>query len=194
MLACPAMLALICMAVANLDRRHRLRTVLALPMAPRRVWWAKCVECWLLLLGANLCTWLLTFGGMSLLHLAGPSLFEGLATALSVTVMLAWMVPVGLWLSTWLGALAGIAVPFLIQVGCSILMYDAVIWWLVPPSGVLRVIAPLAGVMPDGSPLVRGSAYSQFGLACWLALIVGAIASILLAWLTGRWFNHREAR
>ena len=100
----------------------------------------------------------------------------------------------GLWLSTWLGALAGIAVPFLIQVGCSILMYDAVIWWLVPPSGVLRVIAPLAGVMPDGSPLVRGSAYSQFGLACWLALIVGAIASILLAWLTGRWFNHREAR
>ena len=37
----PVAIALICVSVANIDARQKLRSVLALPFPPARTWWAK---------------------------------------------------------------------------------------------------------------------------------------------------------
>ena len=36
----PVAIALICVSVANIDARQKLRSVLALPFPPARTWWA----------------------------------------------------------------------------------------------------------------------------------------------------------
>ncbi|MDF7641111.1 ABC transporter permease [Bifidobacterium sp. ESL0784] len=193
-LLCPIMLVLVCSTTANLDRKQRLRTVLALPINPARIWLAKCCRVVMLLVLSNLVVWVLTTVFGSAYGLQVPKPLQGLAAVFCSTVMLSCMIPVSLWLTTSLGNLAGIAIPFLIELVGSVLAGGISVWWLVPPCGIMRVIAPLIGVLPDGSPITAGDPLNSFGLFNWLALLMALLIVAVLIALTAGWFSRRETK
>lgn len=189
----PIAVALVCASVANLDARQKLRPVLGLPLPPVRMWWAK-VCCALALAGAaNLvvlaCSCVLTALGAD-----GPTVLEGVATVLVLTLGSAWMVPAGLALTMRFGTLAGIAVPALLQLGAGIALWSSGPWYLFPPATALCAASPFTGVEPSGVPLEPGAALGVFGWECWAGLAIAAALFGVLAVAGAAWFARREAK
>ncbi len=189
----PIATALMCVSVANLDARQKLRPVLGLPLPPVRTWWAK-VCCGLaLVLAANLvvlaCSCVLTALGAE-----GPTFFEGAATVFVLTLASAWMVPAGLVLAMRFGTLVGITIPALLQLGMGIALWSSGSWYLFPPATALCAASPFTGVEPSGVPLEPGAALGVFGWECWAGLAIAAALFAALAAIGAAWFAKREAK
>lgn len=189
----PIATALMCVSVANLDARQKLRPVLGLPLPPARTWWAKVVCALGLVLAANLvvlaCSCVLTTLGAN-----GPTVFEGVAAVLVLTLASAWMVPAGLALTMRFGTLAGIAIPALLQLGVGIALWSSGSWYLFPSATALCATAPFTGAEPSGVPLEPGAALGTFGWECWAGLAVAAAVFAVLALAGAAWFARREAK
>ena len=108
----PVAIALICVSVANIDARQKLRSVLALPFPPARTWWAKVCYALALAFAANLAV-LVCSTALGAMGVDAPGFAEGLAAATILTVASSWMVPAALALTVRFGTLAGIAIPVL---------------------------------------------------------------------------------
>lgn len=189
----PIATALMCVSVANLDARQKLRPVLGLPLPPVRTWWAKVVCALGLVLAANLvvlaCSCVLTALGAE-----GPTVFEGVATVLVLTLASAWMVPVGLVLTMRFGTLVGIALPALLQLGMGIALWSSGSRYLFPSATALCAAAPFTGVEPSGVPLEPGAALGVFGWECWAGLAIAALLFGVLAVAGAAWFSKQEAK
>ena len=160
----PVAIALICVSVANIDARQKLRSVLALPFPPARTWWAKVCYALALAFAANI-----------------------------LTVASSWMVPAALALTVRFGTLAGIAIPVLLQLGAGIALYSSAAWFAFPPATTLCAVSPLLGVAPSGVPLEAGEALGAFGWEAVVGIVVAAVLFAVLAWAGATWFSKREA-
>ena len=191
-LGLPVAAALIVASVANLDARHRLRSVLGLPIEPARIWWAKAMVSLGLMLAS--CTVVGVCSGVA--HAAGanaPGFVASAAIALIVTAASWWMIPAGLMLACRFGMLAGIAVPLLAQIALGIVGGSSGVWWLVPSAVAFRAPSPFSGVEFSGIPLAAGSPSGIID-ATWVAgLAVAVGVGVLLTVLGARWFSKREA-
>ena len=188
----PIAVALITASVANIDVRQKLRPVLGLPLAPARTWWAKTAYALVLAFAANLVV-LVTSVLVGLIGFSVPTALAGLVTAVLLAVASAWMVPVGLVLTTRFGTLAGIAIPAVLQIGVGVALWSSGVWYLFPSSTALCAVAPFMGVAPSGVPLEAGDALGTFGWEAVLGLAIALALFAVLAVAGARWFAKREA-
>lgn len=188
----PVAIALICVSVANIDARQKLRSVLALPFPPARTWWAKVCYALALVFAANLAV-LVCSTALGAMGVDAPGFAEGLAAATILTVASSWMVPAALALTVRFGTLAGIAVPVLLQLGAGIALYSSAAWFAFPPATTLCAVSPLLGVSPSGVPLEAGEALGAFGWEAVVGIVVAAVLFAVLAWAGATWFSKREA-
>ncbi|HIW77318.1 hypothetical protein [Gordonibacter sp.] len=189
----PIATALMCVSVANLDARQKLRPVLGLPLPPVRTWWAK-VCCGLgLVVAANVVV-LAVSCVLTMLGAKGPNVFEGVATVLVLTIGSAWMIPTGLVLTMRFGTLVGIAIPALLQLGVGIALWSSASWYLFPSATALCAAAPFTRTEPSGVPLEPGAALGVFGWECWAGLAIAAALFAMLAVAGAAWFARREAK
>lgn len=189
----PVAVALVTASIANIDARQKLRPVLGLPLPPSSAWWAKVAYALVLALAANLVV--LTAGvAADLLGCDAPSAAAGLVTAVLLVVGNAWMVPVGLALTTRFGTLAGIAVPVMLQLGMGIAFWTSPAWFLFPPATTLCAASPFMGVAPSGVPLEAGDPLGSFGWEAMLGLGIAVAVFVVLAALGARWYGRREAK
>lgn len=188
----PIAVALIAASVANIDARQKLRPVLGLPLPPASTWWAKTAYVLVLVFCANL---VVLAASIVTGFLGGnaPSAAAGLATAVLLVVGSAWMVPVGLALTTRFGTLVGIAVPAVLQLGAGIALWSSSLWYLFPPAASLCAVSPLVGVAPSGVPLEAGDPLGVFGWEAVLGLVIAAALFAVLSVLGARWYARREA-
>lgn len=188
----PVAIALMCASVANVDARHKLRTVLGLPLPQASTWWAKVAYALALSLGANLVV--LAFSTvLTALGAQGPSFAEGLATAAVLVLGSSWMVPAALALTLRFGTLAGIVVPALVQIGVGIAMWTSDVWFAFPPATTLCAVSPLTGVAPSGVPLEAGDALGVFGGEAVVGLMAAVVLFAVLTCAGAAWFSKREA-
>lgn len=188
----PVSVALIAASVANIDARQRLRPVLGLPCPPRDTLLAKAAYVLALSLGANLVVMVAAIA----VRLAGgnaPAVAASALTAPVLTLAVSWMVPAGLFLTTRLGTLAGIAVPLIAQIGLGIALADGDVWWAVPMAVGMRVASPVIGVAPSGIPLAAGDPMGSLDGTWLLALAVATAAGFGLTALAAAWFDKQEA-
>lgn len=188
----PIAVALITASVANSDARQKLRPVLGLPLSPASTWWAKTAYVLALVFGANLVV-LVASIVTGLLGGNTPSAAAGLATAVLLVVGSAWMVPVGLALTTRFGTLVGIALPAVLQLGAGIALWSSSLWYLFPPAAMLCSVSPLMGVAPSGVPLEMGDPLGTFGGEAALGLALAAALFAVLSMLGARWYARRES-
>lgn len=188
----PVAIALICVSVANIDARQKLRSVLALPFPPARTWWAKVCYALALAFAANLAV-LVCSTALGAMGVDAPGFAEGLAAATILTVASSWMVPAALALTVRFGTLAGIAIPVLLQLGAGIALYSSAVWFAFPPATTLCAVSPLLGVSPSGVPLEAGEALGAFGWEAVVGIVVAAVLFAVLAWAGATWFSKREA-
>lgn len=188
----PVAIALICTSIANLDARQKLRPVLGLPFPPTRTWWAKVAYAFVVVLGANLVV--LAFSTvLTALGAEGPSIGQGVATVVILTVASSWMIPVALVLTMRFGTLAGIVIPSLVQVGVAIALWTSDVWFAFPPATTLCAVSPLLGVAPSGVPLEMGDPLGVFGMHAVVGLAVAIVMFAVLAVAGAAWFSKREA-
>lgn len=188
----PVAIALICVSVASIDARQKLRSVLALPFPPARTWWAKVCYALALAFAANLAV-LVCSTALGAMGVDAPGFAEGLAAATILTVASSWMVPAALALTVRFGTLAGIAIPVLLQLGAGIALYSSAAWFAFPPATTLCAVSPLLGVAPSGVPLEAGEALGAFGWEAVVGIVVAAVLFAVLAWAGATWFSKREA-
>ncbi|MFQ9181123.1 MAG: hypothetical protein ACLR3C_15400 [Eggerthella lenta] len=164
----PVAIALICVSVANIDARQKLRSVLALPFPPARTWWAK--VCYALAFAASLAVLVCSTAGRWAVprfcegsrgdHLDGCEFVDGSCGA-GVTVRF--------------GTLAGIAFRCW-QLG-RVSRASSAAWFAFPPATTLCAVSP-SGVAPSGVPLEAGEALGAFG---WEAVVGIVVAAVLFA-------------
>lgn len=187
----PVAVALMAASVANLDKRHGLRGVLGLPVAPERIWWAKVAYVLTLTFAANLVVCLAgavagCMGG------AAPSIVAGVLCTVLLTLAIAWMVPAGLFLTHRFGTLAGIAVPLLVQVAVGLVFGSSRLWWAVPMGVGIRVATPVIGVAPSGVPLPPGDAMAALDPFWFAGISVAVLFAAALSAAGAAWFSRQE--
>ena len=152
----PAFVALFCTQLAGQEKRAAWFNVLALPVAPVKVWRAKIYMGCGYLLAANLAVFVFT-SIAGLVFGAQYAAWRGLAAALVLTVAFAWQVPLGLLLAARLGPVAAFLGILLPNILFSSQPFAGGTFWLLPFSIPARLMAPLLGVNPNGVPLQAGS-------------------------------------
>lgn len=188
----PIAIALVCVSIANVDARQKLRPVLGLPFPPARTWWAKVAYALAVVVGANLVV--LAFSTvLTVLGAEGPSFGQGVATVAILTVASSWMIPVAFVLTMRFGTLAGIVVPSLVQVGMAIALWTSDVWFAFPPATTLCAVSPFIGVAPSGVPLEMSDPLGLFGVDAVIGVVVAVVVFAVLAVAGAAWFSKREA-
>lgn len=179
------------MAAAQERRAGNWRTLRTETLAPQRIWLAK-------------------IGGMAVVAacssgvlIAGDLLCGALQGAVPppATVLVAaffcWLatlalIPIQLWLATWEGMLASIALGALGMI-VGVLLAPTKLWLLCPWSWATRLMCPTIGVHPNGIVLPAGDPLLDAGVIP-LGLAVALAAFVVLSALTAQWFAGRECR
>ncbi len=196
----PVTLALVSACVAQADARLKMRALLGQGVPLARAWWAKALWCLTLSAGANLIVFGIYLAGsaFSAQGLTLPGTLTMLACAAVNTVTAAWMIPVGLFLTTRAGMLAGIFAPLAAQLVGGFAWSLIPLPQLFPPSASMVLPTSFIPVLPSGEPLAADTALGG-ALAANGALTVGGLAVCALAFValtaaTAAWFSRSEER
>ena len=189
----PVAVSLICVSVANIDARQKLRPVLGLPIPLQHAWRAKVLYALLLTVAANAVVALCSVTSAAVGGVA-PGVLQSAPTLAVTAIGVAWMVPATLFLTVRLGTLAGIAVPLLAQVVLGLVFAQTKLWWAVPMAVALRAPAPVIGVAPSGVPLPPGDPMGTIDPLWFVGLGVAAAVAAGLAAAGTKWFANREAK
>lgn len=187
----PAYVALFCAQLAGQEKKTAWFNMLALPVAPVKMWRAKIyMGCGYLLL-SNLMVFLFT-SISGFLFGTQYALWQGVAAALVLTVTFAWQVPLGLLLAARFGPVAaflGILVPNIVF---SSQTFAGGALWLVPFATPARLMAPLIGVNPNGVPVEMGSPLADPGVLLPGLLLTGCLFVVACLLLPGRFLSGGE--
>lgn len=198
----PVSLSLITACVARADTRLSHRALLSCGMPLDTLWWAKALWCLALSTLANLvvlgiyllCTW----GAAAWGHVTtDPSALAMAGAALTNIVLSAWMIPLGLLLTSRAGMLAGIFIPLVVSIGCGFAWSLVPFWQLLPPVAAMIVPSALIPVLPSGEPMSAASeslaaALGTFGASQAVALAAGIVVFVALTALGAAWFKRSE--
>lgn len=191
-LVLPIAIALVSGSIAHIDARQKLRPVLGLPVSLKKIWWAKICYAIIIIVAGN--TAILIFSQLAgLVGADSPALLDCLKTIVAVTLADAWMVPVGLVLTTGIGTLMGLIVPIVAELGISIAFSRAAAWWLFPPAVSVRAVSPYIGVEPSGVPLAPDDPLWEIGWQNYAGVAIAIIVFSILAGLGARWFAARQS-
>ena len=102
------------------------------------------------------------------------------------------LVPVYLFLSTWLGTVASIG-SALIGLAAGVIMASGPSWIFMPWSWPLRLMCPIVHVNPNGAPLQAGDLLMNPSVIP-MGIIVSFGFLIITSSLTAIWFSKREVR
>ena len=139
----------------------------------------------LVLIGATVISGLITGGGC----IPWFKIFAASLTAWGVSLAI---IPLQLWIATWKGTFASIAMGFLGLIA-GVIAAPKSYWIYVPWSWPIRLMCPIIGVHPNGtllestSPLLDASVIPQ-------GIIISIVSLIILAFITAVWFNKKEVK
>lgn len=102
------------------------------------------------------------------------------------------LIPVYLFLATWLGTVASIG-SALIGLAAGVIMATSPSWILMPWSWSLRLMCPIAKVHPNGVVLQNGDLLINPSVIP-IGIIVSLVFLIMTSLLTSIWFSKREVR
>lgn len=189
MIILPTLVALVCINLTGPEKRQQFFNVSVLPISKAKIWDAKALAGCSYVLLANL----LVFGVTSITGLVFEeqySALNGIAAAFVLTAVMAWQIPLGLFVSarfssslTLIGML-GFNLIFSIQdfAGGSL--------WFIPFSIQARLMAPILGINPNGIPLEAGSLLHDTSVIL-PGLLITAVLFAALLLVTRKWFGNR---
>ncbi|MFO7161133.1 MAG: lantibiotic immunity ABC transporter MutE/EpiE family permease subunit, partial [[Clostridium] cellulosi] len=118
--------------------------------------------------------------------------FKIFAASLTAWIVSLAIIPLQLWIATWKGTFASIAMGFLGLIA-GVIAAPKSYWIYVPWSWPIRLMCPIIGVHPNGtllestSPLLDASVIPQ-------GIIISIVSLIILAFITAVWFNKKEVK
>lgn len=198
----PVTIALVAGCVANADARLGNRALLGSGAPLRALWWAKALYCLGLSLLSNLVVFAIYLvavafgaGGLGADRLFAAALTM-LAAALTVTVTSAWMIPIGLFLTSRAGLLAGIFAPLAVQLVGGFAWSVIPLPQLFPPSATMVIPTAFLPVLPSGEPLaadtVLGGALASSGVLTAAGLVLAAVVFAACCSAGAAWFARSE--
>lgn len=201
----PGMLALICAAVGNRDKKMGNRTVWTLPVDMGSVWDGKIlygIRC------AGIA--LLVFLGMTLMVSAAleqivqqvfrinPSMGEQILAVSVLFVTSLWQIPFCLFLQQVTGTFPMLLLHMGSYILCSIELSLHPFFMILPGGITSRLLCIILKILPNGLIAEPGSLTFTQDLLKWDRLPAGIIASViwfLLFWMASRkWFERQVAR
>jgi len=187
----PIGLALFAALMASQEKKAgNYRSLRVRDISPAHLWIAKIVIMGfhtlistLVLIGATVISGLITGGG-------SIPWFKIVAGGFTTWIVSLAIIPLQLWMATWKGTFASIAMGFLGLIAGVVAAPESY-WIYVPWSWPIRLMSPIIGVHPNGtllestSPLLNASVIP-------LGLIISIVSLIILTFITAVWFNKRE--
>jgi len=166
------------------------RSLRARDISPARLWIAKVIIMGyhtlistLVLIGSTVISGLITGGG-------SIPWFKIIAAGLTSWIVSLAIIPLQLWMATWKGTFASLAMGFFGLIAGVIAAPESY-WIYIPWSWPTRLMSPIIGVHPNGtllestSPLMNASVIPQ-------GIIISIVSLIILTFITAVWFNKRE--
>lgn len=200
----PGMLALVCAAVGNRDKKMENRAIQVLPVEMGAVWDGKVlygVLCMGIALLVFLCMTLAVGAGLEQtlrqVFRINPSAGEQVLAVAVMLVTSLWQVPFCLLLQQVMGVFPMV----LLHMGSYILLAAELSlhsFFMVLPGGITsRMMCIILKILPNGLVAEPGSITFTQELLEWKGLPVGIIASViwfLVFWLAGRMWFGRQAK
>lgn len=191
LVAVPVGSALLCsLSDAKERKAGNYRSLRSRPVHGKAIWFSKiAVIAYQLLLSSVILAAVVLLTGLLLPDTSAP-LLEVCQASMAVWAASICLIPVYLFLAAWLGTAAAIGASIAGLIAGVVMAAEAG-WTLMPWSWPLRLMCPIVGVHPNGTPLplhdpLRSAAVIPAGLAGSLLLFAGA------SWLTAVWFSRRE--
>ena len=188
----PGFIAIISALSDQKEKKLGYRGVLALPVSLKKIWIAKvlnlvfytALSCFVLLIGILL-------GRFSVpnplpLGTACLGMFLIFLTSL-------WQIPFCLFLSRKICMVGTILVQVAAGFLLGVLLATKSIWWICPYSWTMRVMAPVLGILPNGTlaqagdPLLNPSSIP-------VGIVLSVLLFIIILVATTGWFQKQEAR
>lgn len=188
----PLGFALFAGMVANQERKAGgYRVLKAEPLAPQKVWLGKIAGMAMISL---LSSGVLIAGDLFCGALQGnvpPLRVVVIAAALCWLATLA-LIPLQLWLATWAGMLASLALGAAGMI-VGVLLAPTKLWIFCPWSWASRLMCPTIGVHPNGTLLPEGSPLFDASVIS-LGLAVSLVVFVVLSVLSAQWFARKESK
>ena len=113
-----------------------------------------------------------------------------------LAALLCWLatlalIPLQLWLATWAGMLASIALAAVGMI-VGVLLAPTRLWIFCPWSWASRLMCPTIGVHPNGIVLSAGDGLLDAGVIP-VGILVSLVVFVVLSMLTALWFERRES-
>lgn len=160
----------------------RYQGVYLLPVSLRNIWLAKLAVIGIYSLAA-FAAYLLVMGAVGMLF-TGESIIT-MATLMSALVLwltTLWEIPLCMWVAKKWGAAAAIGINTACAMGLGIPLSSRTFWWACPWSWSIRLMAPIAGVHPNGTLLEPGHAMLDMKVlpvGVGMSLLLTAVLSML---------------
>ena len=188
----PGFIAIISALSDQKEKKLEYRGVLALPISLKKIWIAKvlnlvfytALSCFVLLIGILL-------GSFSVpnplpLGTACLGMFLIFLTSL-------WQIPFCLFLSRKIYMVGTILVQVAAGFLLGVLLAAKSIWWICPYSWTMRVMAPVLGILPNGTLAQAGDPLlNPFSIP--VSIVLSILLFIILLVATTGWFQKQEAR
>lgn len=178
--------------VANLERKAgNYRVLKGEVLAPRRIWLGKIGGMALI---AACSSAVLVLGDLVCGMLQGdvPPLGVMLLAALLCWLATLALIPLQLWLATWAGMLASIALAAAGMI-VGVLLAPTKLWIFCPWSWASRLMCPTIGVHPNGIVLSAGDRLLDAGVIP-VGILVSFVVFVVLSMVTALWFERRESK
>ena len=178
--------------VANLERKAgNYRVLKGEVLSPRRIWLGKIGGMALIAACSSL---VLVLGDLVCGMLQGdvPPLGVMLLAALLCWIATLALIPLQLWLATWAGMLASIALAAAGMI-VGVLLAPTRLWIFCPWSWASRLMCPTIGVHPNGIVLSAGDRLLDAGVIP-VGILVSLVVFVVLSMVTALWFERRESK
>lgn len=186
----PAMLAIICSAVIQKDKKTKYHSVLNLPLSKTVIWTGKMLIC------SELCfiSCIIFMIGITLFGFTvKPTVMfiQSLVGCILLFITISWQIPFCMFLSAKFGAVGAI----LTNTACNIyglaVFSSSKLWYLFPYAITIRVMYPLLHNLPGGFPKNSQLLNSDVILP---GILLSIIWFILMTSITVIWFRKQEAK
>lgn len=194
----PVIFSVISVAAVNIDNgKQALRTIKALPLSQKKIWWAKLVNILVyalsscLLLGVAVIIIPLIFHLLNINQLKPLNVDTALAGILVMFLSSAWQIPLSFILAKKISS------PFIILINCflsavGVLSALKFYWFLYPWSWVNRCMIVMINVLPNGLP---NENIIQIGYSDVIStLTLSLILTLVLSFISVSLFANAEAR
>lgn len=191
----PGYIAVMCFLIHQKeDKRLKYRGVISLAIDLKRLWMSKVLligefvflSCIILSMGILLGSFIFPAAN----HIPVTKVIIG---TIVIAVTSLWQIPLCIFLAKNAGLFPTILINSLVGVVLNLFTVDKGLWWSCPYSFTSRLMAPILGILPNGTlgeannPLLNSNVILP-------GVILSILLFVLLALGTAHWFSKQEAR